>query len=89
MLSSVCFHFYGDPVNYFTYPPEVNPLPGIKRCYEALLWSWKECIQRVTVKGLHLSHINGAADSIRFYQKYMEELSRSHPIILPKFQTSR
>jgi hypothetical protein len=79
MPYSVCLHFYGDPANYFTHPPEVNALPGIKHCYEALPWSWKECIQRVTVKGLYLSNINGSADSISCYQEYMEELSSSHP----------
>jgi hypothetical protein len=77
MPAPSCLHFYGDPVNYFTYPSEVNPLPGINRCYESLSWSWEERIQRVTVNGLYLAPLNSG--NIRVYQEYMEELAGLHP----------
>jgi hypothetical protein len=78
MPGSVCFHFYGDPANYFTYPPEVNPFSGLKRCYDTLSWSWEERIQRVTIKGLYLPRLNSGNTGV--YQAYMEELASMSPI---------
>jgi hypothetical protein len=77
MPGPVCFHFYGDPVQYFTYPPEVNPFPGLKHCYETLSWPGKERMQRVTVNGLYLTPLH--LGNIGMYKEYMQELADLHP----------
>ena len=78
MPGPVCWHFYGNPVNYFTYPPEANPFPALKACYENIPWPWKERIQRVNARGRYFAPIN--SDRIPQYRAYVQELEDSDPI---------
>ena len=56
---------------------KLTPCPVSNAAMKPSLGLWKECIQRVTVEGLYLSHIY--ADNTSVYQQYMEELSSIHP----------
>jgi hypothetical protein len=78
MPGAVCWHFYGDPLNYFSYPPEVNPFPGLKACYQNIPWPWKARIQRVTARGRYFAPIN--AERVPLYREYVRELADSDPI---------
>jgi hypothetical protein len=76
MPGLVCWHFYGDPVNYFTYPPEVNPFPTFKASYQHI--PWKERVQQVSTKGRYFAPIN--SERIPLYRAYVQELEDSDPI---------
>ena len=66
MSYACCWHFFGNPVDYFTH------LPGVKPTYEALSWLWEERIARITPSGLYLAPIT--ADEDKMYASYASSL---------------